>query len=335
LNPWQRGTSFAAIATGVYCADRFNYVETGAGVVTITKDADAPTVAEALIFTSHSLKVDVTTADASVAAGDLAYVNTKIEGYDFAAIAQRAFTLSFWVKATKTGIHCVSFRNSVADRSYIAEYTVDVTDTWEKKTVNVSASPSAGTWDYINGIGLTVDFSLAVGTTFHTTKDAWQTGDFLGTSSIVNDLDNIANNFQIALVQVEAGSAATPFEIRSREQELALCQRYFQKTFNQGVTPATGVGTSGAATYRATKAGASSSSANFGLSVPMRASPAMTYYNPVTANTKWYNSATAADSGAATTLTTGGHSIVVRNAQAAGDAVNSWITIHYTATAEL
>src|SRR6187551_1643933 len=67
-NPWVRGTTFAAIGSGVYSADRFATGIVGTGLFTITKTADAPTVVEAGVFTQHCLHVDVTTADASIAA---------------------------------------------------------------------------------------------------------------------------------------------------------------------------------------------------------------------------------------------------------------------------
>ena len=37
----------------------------------------------------------------------------------------------------------------------------------------------------------------------------------------------------IAQVQVELGKVATPFEHRSYGEELALCQRYYQKSYDQ------------------------------------------------------------------------------------------------------
>lgn len=329
LNPWQRGTSFAAGLSGIYSADRFvnNYTGTTA-VVTITKAADAPTVAEASYFTSHSFKVDCTTADAAVAAGDLSYLAYHIEGYDFAPIAQRIFTLSFWVKATKTGVHCASFQNSAADRSYVAEYTIDVTNTWEKKTITVAASPSAGTWDYTNGRGLSINFGLIVGTTFHTTKDAWQTGSFLGTSSIVNDLDNVANNFQIALVQVEAGSGATSFEIRSREQELALCQRYYQKSFTQGVNPGT-ADINGSLYMFNLSTTKTQGTARF--PVDMRTIPTVAVYSPATGTAGQVRSSTADKAGSATTIGDSGFGSVTCTGLTA--AVTA--AFHFTASSEL
>ena len=58
----------------------------------------------------------------------------------------------------------------------------------------------------------------------------------LGSTNQVNTLDSTANNFKIALVQLEAGSVATPFETRSVGQELALCQRYYHRIFPGAVS---------------------------------------------------------------------------------------------------
>ena len=227
-NPWQRGTSFAAIISGAYFADRWAWQQANAvAVVTASRSADAPTVAQAGRLTNHCILVDCTTIDGTIGADDTYQVQQPIEGYNYLPLAQKAMTLSFWHKHTKTGTYCVYLRNSGSDRSYVAEYTQAVTDTWELATItNITASPSAGTWDYTNGTGLVVGFTLAAGTNFHTTANAWQTGNFRATSNQVNGLDNTANNFRIALVQLEAGSVATEFESRTVQEELALCQRY-------------------------------------------------------------------------------------------------------------
>jgi hypothetical protein len=242
INPWQRGTSFAALSAAVvnYTADRFNYFQTAAGgVVSILKTTDAPTVAQAGLFTQHCLHVDVTTADTSIAVTEIHQVVQLIEGlnaasFGFGQAGTRNVTLSFWHKHTKTGVHCISIRNSTSDRSYVVEYTQDVTDTWEKATITIPVDTS-GTWLYDTGIGLRLAFALSAGTNFQTTANTWQTGNFIATVNQVNNLDNVANNFKIALVQLEAGSTATAFETRDVGTELALCQRYYWRIGRNGV----------------------------------------------------------------------------------------------------
>lgn len=245
-NPWQRGTSFSGVTSGAYYPDRFQYGKTGAMVHAISKEADAPTVAQCGRLVTHCLLVDCTTVDSSIASTDFCRITTTIEGYNWLPLAQRTFTLSFWHKHTKTGTYCVSFRNSNGDRSYVAEYTQAVSDAWEKATVTVSASPSSGTWDYTNGAGLIVGFEIASGSSFNTTAGTWQTSNLTSTSNQVNACDSTSNDFRLALVQLEAGSVATEFENRTVQQELALCQRYL---------PAFG----GAANYRLPAVGNASS----------------------------------------------------------------------------
>jgi hypothetical protein len=218
----QRGTSFAAIANAAYSLDRWTWGQAGAMVCTVTQSTDVPNNT----FQS-SYKVDVTTVDSSIAAGDYAFISQKIEGYNVRDLIGTTFTVSFWVKSPKTGVHCVSFSNSGQNRSYIKEYTIAVVNTWEYKTVTVTGGLiTAGTWNWTNGEGLEVGFSLATGSTYQTTSDAWQTGDFLGTANQVNVMDNTANDFYITGVQLEPGPVATPFERRIYGQELAMCQRY-------------------------------------------------------------------------------------------------------------
>jgi hypothetical protein len=230
FNIWQRGTSFSGIAAGggTYTADRWRDTSAStAAVFTCNQSTDVPTVAQAGRLINYSMHYDCTTADASIAAGDMFAVVQVIEGFNWLPLAQKPFTLSFWVKATKTGTYCVSFRNSVGDRSYVAEYTINASNTWEFKTITVPPSPSAGTWNYTNSTGLFVGWALLCGSTWQTTANSWNTGNFVGTANQVNAADSTSNDFRIAGVQLEAGPSATQFESRQHGVELALCQRYY------------------------------------------------------------------------------------------------------------
>lgn len=225
----QRGTSFAAAASGSYSLDRWQFGNASAGVVTITQQADAPSSNEF----QNSLRVAVTTADTSIAAGDLAVITQSIEGYNVRDLIGKTFTLSFWVRSSKTGTHCVAFRNNTSgspDRAWIAEYTINAANTWEQKTITVSGGLiTAGTWNWTTGAGLGVSFTLAAGSTYQTTAGAWQTGSYVATANQVNCLDSNTNIFAVTGVQLEIGSVATPFEHRPYGMELALCQRYYYR----------------------------------------------------------------------------------------------------------
>ena len=228
----QRGTSFPSIVQGAYSLDRWVIGgNSTAAVLTASQVSDGPP-GEAF---QNSLHLTVTTADATIAATDGCTLNQRIEGYNVRDLILKTFTLSFWVRSSKTGVHCVSFLNSIADRSYVAEYVISAANTWEYKSIIVSGGlPFAGTWNWTNGIGLNVRWALAAGSNFHTTAGSWQTGNFSATANQVNCLDTVGNIFALTGVQLEVGEVATPFEHRPYGTELALCQRYYQVAYTGG-----------------------------------------------------------------------------------------------------
>jgi hypothetical protein len=295
FNIAQRGTSFAS--AGGYTLDRWIVANVGTMVCTVSQSTDVP---NNTFQSSH--KVDVTTADTSIAAGDYATVIQIIEGYNVRDLIGTTFTLSFWVKSPKTGTHSVGFRNVgtgspvASDRSHIKEYTITTANTWEYKTLTVTGGLiTAGTWNWTTGSGLHIVFALACGTTYQNTADAWQTGNFFATANQVNVMDNTANDFFLTGVQLEPGSVATPFEQRPIGTELALCQRYFES----GIGKIAGYGLPGTANanpvyFKATK----------------RATPTLTYAVGTTSNLAVFDIRNAAVSGAewfAQVIATGGY----------------------------
>jgi len=225
----QRGTSFSAITSSSYSLDRWVYGGQGSQSITISQHTDVPSNEF-----QYNLRMTVTAADTSLAADEHAHIVQRIEGFNVRDLIGRTFTLSFWVRSSKTGVHCVSFRNggggANTDRSFVAEYTINAANTWEFKTITISGGLiTDGTrWNWTNGAGLNVGWTLASGTTYQTTAGAWQTGNFIATANQVNCLDTIDNIFAITGVQLEVGSVATPFEHRPYSVELALCQRYYE-----------------------------------------------------------------------------------------------------------
>jgi len=226
-NPWQRGTSFTNPPTNSFSADRFKLIYSNTAARNINRTQDTPTVAEAGVYSEYCLDHSVTTSDVSIASGDFEALAQKIEGFNFTAIAQKEFTISFWVKATVTGTYGVSCYSSGANVTFVSEYTVNTTNTWEKKTLLISASPSSGAWNYTNGEGLEVRFAIAAGSTYQTTPGSWNSGNFLTTSNQVNGLSSSANNFKLQLVKIEPGPVATPFPLELESEILNDCLRYY------------------------------------------------------------------------------------------------------------
>jgi hypothetical protein len=76
-----------------------------------------------------------------------------------------ALTLSFWVKSTKTGTFILELNDADNTRSISKSYTVNVTNTWEKKTITFDGD-TTGTLNNDNGASLQLFFWLGAGSAF-------------------------------------------------------------------------------------------------------------------------------------------------------------------------
>ena len=242
-NPWQRSVNSGNITSG-YTADRFFLGVAGTASFTIAKDNSlVPSVVQAGRVVTHCLLGVVNTADASVAATDIVYLSQSIEGYNFQPLAQRPMVLSFWHCHSKVGIYCVALQNAGQDRSFVAEYTQSVANAYEYTAIAIPPSPSAGSWLYDTGRGIRAAFIMMCGSNYYTTPNVWQNGQFWSTANQVNLADAVNNTFRLALIQIEPGAIATPFEDLPFPVVLQLCQRYFEKSYNMADPPGTAGGT--------------------------------------------------------------------------------------------
>lgn len=210
----QRGNQ-PAVPNSAYAMDGWIHNKSGAMVSTFQVTADGPTFAQAGVAVKKCIDLTTTTADTSIAAGDYCSISQPVEGYNILSCAGGFATLGFWVKSPVTGIHCVAFRNQgsgagtfaspyVPDRSYVKEYTIAAANTWEFQVFTVPVDDSSGTWDYSNGMGLAVTWTLAAGTTYQTTAETWATGNFLATANQVNVV-GVIGSFKVAIPKLLAG----------------------------------------------------------------------------------------------------------------------------------
>jgi hypothetical protein len=225
--------------SGQYTLDRwyFSLAQTSK----LTTQQNAGSVTPPVGFTNY---LGVTSSSAySVLTGDYFGFRQSIEGLNVADLGwgtanAKTVTLSFWVRSSLTGTFGGSLFNSAANRSYPYSYTISAANTWEQKSVTI-AGDTTGTWLTDNGNGIQVYFSLGAGSTFSGTANTWTGGTWAsqptGSTSVVG---TSGATFYITGVQLEVGTTATTFDYRAYGQELALCQRYYFKTFEPNVVPA-------------------------------------------------------------------------------------------------
>jgi len=235
MNVAQRSASVTGIgaSAGYFTLDRWN-INTGdsAGRLTMAQTADGP------VGFANCLKLDCTTADTSIASGEYLELQQKFEGQDRQSIGKgvvgaKEITLSFYVKANAA----FTFGVELYDLDNTRQITklFDTTTGWVRHELTFPADVDDGSSPFgdDNAGSMQVVFWLHGGATF--------TGGTLNTAAWANATNanraagidsfysSTDNEFFITGVQMEVGSQATPFEHRSFGEELALCQRYYQK----------------------------------------------------------------------------------------------------------
>jgi hypothetical protein len=227
----ENGTT-AGTTSGYYPVDLFSISFSNAGAISVAQVASATPGGS-----PNRIRATVTTADASVAAGDFCNIVTKLEGFRVADLrlgnaAAKTVTVQFGMKAP-AGTYCVAIRNSASNRSYVGEVVVSAPEanTDVVKSVTI-ALDQTGTWLTDTGIGLELTFNLMVGTTFQTTANTWAAGSFTGTSNQFNFMGTLSNVFELFDVGVYEGTVAPSFQVPDYPTELRQCMRYYWKDSN-------------------------------------------------------------------------------------------------------
>jgi len=217
-------------ASGYTQVDMWHIIASGtAGRVTGSQ------VAGPLAATGHAkaVKIDVTTADSSVASGDIMSLRTTVEAINLQQLqwgvaTAKSVTVSFWMKSPKSGTHCVSIYQEDDGRFFIKEFTIASADTYEYFAITFPGD-TGGTIDTNNGAGIRIDWPLICGSGEAGSAGAWTSGGKFATSNQQNLLDNTSNNVELAGVQLELGTVATDFEHEPLGVTLAKCKRYFER----------------------------------------------------------------------------------------------------------
>ena len=242
----QRTTSTSSVSSGsTYVVDRTFVYVTNAGTWTMSQDTAVPSGSGF----GKSIKLDCTTADASLGAADYIAMQQRIEGQNLQYIKKgtssaESLTLSFWVYATKTGTNICELYDADNTRQISKSYTVDTTNTWEKKTITF-AGDTSGTLDNDNATSMTLLFWLGAGSNYTsgTLNTSWASATNANRAvGQVNHADSTSNNFYITGIQLEAGDTASEFEFLPYDVNLQRCYRYFELINTGGVGKITGTG---------------------------------------------------------------------------------------------
>jgi hypothetical protein len=231
----QRNTSVTGITSaGYYTADRWRIGISSTGTWTMNVESSAPANTE---FRNSANNI-CTTANTSIGSTGQFRIIQRIEGQNVQGIKKgttvaESLTISFYVKSSNTGTYICEFFDNDNTRQISKSYTIDTANTWEKKTITIPPD-TTGQFDNDNALSLELSFWLAAGTTFSsgTLNDtAWASVTSANRAAGQLNLANAVGNYwAVTGIQLETGTVATPFEMRNIGQELALCQRYFQKS---------------------------------------------------------------------------------------------------------
>ena len=239
---WQRSNGAAVSHSGVsltFGPDRWMFEE-GCGQLDaeLSRSTDTP-LDQGF---RYSFKLSPTTVESGLDAGDFAQYMYFIEGYDAApaqwgTINAKPCTLSFWLKTNTGGEHYVTLNSAsgVDTWSTSVRSTINV---WEHHVVTIPP-PMTGTWNYTDGRGIEIRIGLMrTGSVTVSKSGQWfhGGGGYNGFAEAHSDWPfNTAHAAYLTGVQFEIGNQATPFEHRPYPQELALCQRYFYKSYGSPV----------------------------------------------------------------------------------------------------
>ncbi len=224
---WQRGTSFNASAFG---ADRWlnGYVGSSAVLSRQAFTLGQGNVPGEPRFFNRTVVTSV------AGASNYSLLLQRIEGVR--TFAGQTVTISFWAKADASRSIAVELMqwfgtggSPSAVVSGIGATKVSLTTAWQQISLTVTVPSISGKM-----LGTAGDDYLALNIWFDGGSSFNARNGTLGQQS---------GTFDIARVQVEPGGFRTPFELRPCGTELALCQRYYEKSYDLDTIPGTATDT--------------------------------------------------------------------------------------------
>jgi len=305
MDVWQRGTSgLTATTSGAYTADGWIVLPTGASV--------SAAQAGGRLTTKNSLQVTGASSVSDV------QIKQRIESLIAAAFCSQIVTVQAQVFNNTGGAITPTLTvNRPSAQDNFASVTADVNAASLQSCANgawtlVGYTFSANAASY-NGIELVFDF----GNNFGSSSKSVQ----------ITECDiRVTNGVPIGLNP----SPPTP-ELRPVMAELPFCERYFEKSFPYATAPAQNAGQAGAVCVQGLNGAFTLIYVPY--HVRMRATAAVTLYDPSANDSNWYNVNTSASVAAGTS--SAGDASVVLQVESNTVTAGNLLLIHWTASAEL
>ncbi len=237
-------------------------------------------------------------------------IEQRVEAANAAALAGRQVTFSFWARSM-SGATALSYEIANADAA----------DNFAATTLIASGELAAtpdGDWTRY-AASATLPAEAANGLVVRIKRG-----------------DAAASTTRVALVQLELGAAATAFSFRPFSAELALCERYFQKSFNAGQAPADAVSGGMLATISVNRTDRYALIFNHRFNTRMRGAPTVTFYNPLASSANKIRDGGAAAERAVGDVTVGDTGFTI-DSLAAGQTTTAMAShfVQFAADAEL
>lgn len=197
----------------------------------------------------YGLKINVTTAKASLASGDYFSMSqfvegNRVKGLAFGKTTARPFSIGCWMKSSIDFVGYIMVRNSAVDRSFIRRISLTAgVETWVECRIPAC---NDGTWLTDTGTGLIVTFTFAQGSAGNgLTANTWLTSASGGSANDQTNLGATLNNNIIISSLIAVPGLYLPhysrvgFYMRPDQEELRIAQRYIEKSYDVGVAPGT------------------------------------------------------------------------------------------------
>lgn len=331
---WQRDTSETNPAVGQFLADRWKMtaVNTGSLPTNIVHSRQAITPGDILNSFYH-YRIAPDGAGSGFGANDYYGIEQRIEfGTRFLGGLNKKVTVAFYAKSSiaskKLGVRIK--QNYGSGGSPSSAETVNgsnftLTSSWVRCVAVMTLNTLVGkTFGTANDDYLGLEFLTMWGSSQATSVGAGAAETFVG-----------SGNIDIAQVTLNQGDVPLDFQPRPYPQELALCQRYYEKSFDIDVLPVQNVGNSTGAAVAAALAASTIVRFWVQFKVTKRDNPTVTLYNANAANAQARDQSAGADCTSTAADVVGMYGCQISATTPGGSVIGNAVSVHWDANAEL